>query len=314
MDVEGAYWQPYRFPFDNATNEVPSHAIETAKEMARLNQIILETINVYCGSRGRVTAPSILQLYRKYLQWKQTLPPAMQIDYDAYPSLPHVYFLHAHYHVALCQLFQPLLNYHQFSRTTLEHVRSITIQAAQDGVKVLRAHRQLFSGRYQTPLQAFCTIHLCDTVIRCRQSDTDAQEAVEFCLQTLHDALPGFVFVGPLQAMFCQTVLDQHLLLPKEVNKLMGGRTQYGPEELLDACERVTYMQPVELLLERLDPLIADSFEREWQNFIEEHGAAIDEHVIERTREETDEKFRQRQSVQDSPSNRSMQIDSIVNP
>lgn len=93
MDKEGAYWQPYRFPYDNTADEIPSLAIQTAKELARLNQIVLDTINVYCGSRGRVKANSILYLYRKYLQWKEVLPSSMRVDDGSSQALPHIYFL-----------------------------------------------------------------------------------------------------------------------------------------------------------------------------------------------------------------------------
>lgn len=172
-------------------------------------------------------------------------------------------------------------------------------------------YRKSYSNRYQTPLQGFCLVHLCDTLIRCRQSDSDTQDIIAFCLEMLHEALPGFAFVGPLQAMFCQTVLEQRLLLPKDVNKLMGNRTQYGPEEFLDVCERVTYSQPVDLLIARLDDTIADRWEREWQDFIEAHGCSGEgEMAMSSTAEGTP----QPRSERDSPSNRSMQINSLVNP
>lgn len=314
LDKEGACWQPYRVPQDNAMSEIPSHAIRTAKELARLNQIILETINVYCGSCGRVTAKSILYLYRRYLQWKEALPPTMRIDESDSQPLPHVYSLHAHYHVALCQLFQPLLDYDRFSQVTLDHIRNITTQAAEDGIKVLRAYQKFFSARYQVPLQSFCLVHLCDTLVRRGRSDVDTQSVVTFCLEMLHLALPGFVFIGPLQAMFCQMILEQRLPLPKDVNKLMGGRTQYGLEEFLDACERVTYAQPIDVLLERLDPLIADKFEGEWHDFIEAHGGNNSDITVDTPFEGADEQFQERQSNRNSPSSRSMQINSLVNP
>lgn len=91
LDNPDAYWQPYKSPTDAIAARRPSQAIETAKEFAKLYQIIHETINVYCGSRGRVTATGILQIYQRYLQWKNSLrerlDPISAVNNDL---LPHV--------------------------------------------------------------------------------------------------------------------------------------------------------------------------------------------------------------------------------
>ncbi|KAF2805632.1 uncharacterized protein BDZ99DRAFT_524592 [Mytilinidion resinicola] len=272
FDTNQDFWQPYQHPADATTTKMHSHAIRTAKELAGLNRIIMNTINVYCGSRGPVTAQSILQLYRKYLEWKAGLPSILDVGEDDSQKLPHVYFLHAYYHVALCQLFQPLL-YHRFSQTTLDHIKSITVQTAQDGFKILQAYQQSWSYRYQVPLQLFCLVHICDALVRFDTPEIDKPELVEFCLKGLHEASPSFSFVGPLQFMFLQTVREQGVATPANLHELMDGRTHYGPEDLLDACERVTYVQPIEILLQRFDPGISADFEPEWQEFIESHGS-----------------------------------------
>jgi len=275
LDNETAFWQPYRSPTDNATSEVPSYAIQTAKQLAGLNMIIMNTINVYCGSRGAVTAHSILKLYRNFLEWKANLPSVLEVKADDSQKLPHIYFLHAHYHVALCQLFQPLL-YHGFPQATLDHIKRITVQTAMNGLKVLEAYERLFSNRYQVALQLFCLVHICDTLVRLGPAEINKPELVRFCLRGLHEALPYFSFVGPLQYMFLQAAGEQGVVIAKDIPELMGGRTQYGPEELLDACERVTYSQPIEILLQRFDPSIAADFEHEWHEFIEAHGGSDD--------------------------------------
>jgi hypothetical protein len=85
-----AYWRPYRLPRDAAEVERPSHAIETAKELAKLSQIIHQTITVWCGSRGRVTAQGLLKLYRKYLTWRENLPEYIA-DPNEGASLAHCF-------------------------------------------------------------------------------------------------------------------------------------------------------------------------------------------------------------------------------
>lgn len=113
-----------------------------------------------------------------------------------------------HYHTALCHLLQPLVPYTQFSQPTRDHLRTIVNQNAKAGLNLLKRYRELYSNRYQPPLQAFCLVHLADTFIRYSPSGVERQEAVRFCLDMLKECQPGLVIAGPLQAMFCQTVLE----------------------------------------------------------------------------------------------------------
>lgn len=87
-------WQPYRRLHDRDVPGRPSHATECAKAFAQLNQIVHETINVYCGSRGPVSATSILRLYAKFMDWRRELPESLRnTSGDAQNALPHVFTL-----------------------------------------------------------------------------------------------------------------------------------------------------------------------------------------------------------------------------
>jgi hypothetical protein len=123
-------------------------------------------------------------------------------------------------------------------------------------------------------MQAFCLLHLSDLILRQGKLEVDA--TILFCLEMLSESLPGFPMVGPLQAMFCESVISCGYKLPANVEQLMGGRTwqSYSREDKLECCERLTYAQPVDLLVERLDPHIARVFEEEWNEIIENHGAS----------------------------------------
>ncbi|KAJ9635972.1 hypothetical protein H2199_008327 [Coniosporium tulheliwenetii] len=311
MDASDAYWQPYRFPTDNASTPIPSYAIQTAKELAKLGQASHQIINVYCGSRGKVTASSIVSLYGHCLRWYEELPSVLKLDVPDAEALPHIFHLHIYYHVALCQLFQPLLAYDGFSDATRQHIRSIAIQSAQAGLQILERYQRIFSNRYQTPLQAFCLVHLCDTLIRQR---VNAQEAIQFCLEMLHEALAGFLFIGPLQSMFCQTVKEYGLALPDNHEELRNGRMSYSTEELLDTCERITYVQPVGILVQRIDPSISEEFEKAWKKFIETHGGTEKELADIVDDADVDLRRSSQHSGQGSPTRRFMQIDSLMNP
>ncbi len=142
------------------------------------------------------------------------------------------------------------------------------VRSSREGVQLLERYRNALTNRYQPPLQAFQLVHLCDAILRVGPAERDGlgQRIVVFCLEMLGEALPDFAFVGPLQAMFCQTARESGFVLPDDVDALMQGRSAYGPEELLDACERTTYRQPAGLLLGRLDAAaMARDWDAEWR-------------------------------------------------
>ncbi|KAL8966860.1 MAG: hypothetical protein Q9183_003180 [Haloplaca sp. 2 TL-2023] len=87
-------WRFYRTDGDPGDVPVrPSHTIMTASHQAGLFRIIHESLNLYCGLRGLVTAESALMLYRRYTDWAEDLPlPLTQVEFEERP-LPHVLFL-----------------------------------------------------------------------------------------------------------------------------------------------------------------------------------------------------------------------------
>ena len=91
MDKDDAVWRFYRRVGD--TNELPtrqSHAIRTACYQSTLLQVIQESISLYCGVQGKVTAQSLIECYKKYMDWKENLPSIIRsTDIDDQP-LPHI--------------------------------------------------------------------------------------------------------------------------------------------------------------------------------------------------------------------------------
>lgn len=71
-------WWFYRYPEDesNATSR-PSYSLWTVSEHTKIYNIIHETILQYCAHEGRLSAPKLLNLYTRYLDWKENLPPAV---------------------------------------------------------------------------------------------------------------------------------------------------------------------------------------------------------------------------------------------
>ena len=75
---------------DNPKNR-KSLAVLTAREHAKLYRVIHHCTFVYGGAGGKVSADSLLDIFERYLAWKDELPPELQST-EGEP-LPHVLFL-----------------------------------------------------------------------------------------------------------------------------------------------------------------------------------------------------------------------------
>lgn len=90
-DKDDAVWCFYRRLGDEREMPTrPSHAIITACHQAGLFRIVNETLNLYCGIRGQVSAYKVLDVYRKYLDWKEALPPVIANIGEGDQPLPHI--------------------------------------------------------------------------------------------------------------------------------------------------------------------------------------------------------------------------------
>lgn len=85
------FWRFYKQPGDTDVDHRQGFSLLTASEHAKLFRIVHESILVYCGSRGRVSARALLDLYKRYVNWKANLPPDLR-NLESEP-LPHVLFL-----------------------------------------------------------------------------------------------------------------------------------------------------------------------------------------------------------------------------
>ena len=94
MDKDHAMWRFYRYPGDERELPTrPSYSIVAACYQAKLFRIINESLNIYCGGRGYVSAEIFLQVYRKYMDWKNELPPVLANVDVADQPLPHILYL-----------------------------------------------------------------------------------------------------------------------------------------------------------------------------------------------------------------------------
>lgn len=65
----------------------------TACYQAGLFRIIDDSLNLYSGARGQVSAERFLEVYRKYMDWKSDLPPVIANVDVADQPLPHILYL-----------------------------------------------------------------------------------------------------------------------------------------------------------------------------------------------------------------------------
>ncbi|KAI4264980.1 MAG: hypothetical protein L6R38_009731 [Xanthoria sp. 2 TBL-2021] len=271
VDIQSdkAVWRFYRTVGDQRVLPVrPSHAIMTARYQAALFRIIHESLNLYCGLRGVATAEGILNTYRRYLDWEHDLPPILKIvDVEAQP-VPHILFLHIQYHVAVVQHLTPLLQSGFFEGPNLQELRRLVIQHAQSGVELLEHYRRLYSARYLIPLLCFCIIHLGDALIRYSPEEPPASNTVEFSLMLLQQASVGFPICGPLQELFKRTAVDCGAKMPANVDEITGPLRSYGVDDILDACTRLDYKQPVDQSTRHIDDNIAVDWPSKWQEIV----------------------------------------------
>ncbi|MCJ1468122.1 hypothetical protein MMC07_006750 [Pseudocyphellaria aurata] len=269
MDREHDLWRFYRHVGDD--RELPSrssHAIMTACNHAKLLRIGQESLNLYCGTRGKATAEAILEGYRSYLDWKDNLPPAIKnIDINDQP-LPHVLYLHVLYHAALVQHFTPLLHCNQFSEEDTARLCRLVLFHARTGVDILQHAHRLYSSRYQLPLVTFCSLHISDTLIRHAPDDPPASQTVQFCLETMQQSRLGFGICGPLQELFLRTAMKCNVDIRVDIDELMKPRQHFGVDDILDACTRLDYTLPIGQALHHIDPGVAQDWPYQWQRLI----------------------------------------------
>lgn len=266
MEKDDALWRFYRHPGDERELPTrPSHAIVAACNQARLFRIVDESFDLYCGVRGQVSAVKFLVVYRRYIDWKADLPPVIANVDVADQPLPHILYLHVQYHTALVQHFSPLLHCGLFSPDDHAELVRIVAYHARSGLELLSHARRLYSARLSMPLLSFCLVYVCDGLVRFSPQEPSASDTVEFCLEVLQQNSAGFALCGPLQSLFCQTVEECGVQLSDEMRAIMGSFDHYVMDDILDACTRLSYRQPLDQFLLGIDPEIAKEWPGEWQ-------------------------------------------------
>lgn len=173
------------------------------------------------------------------------------------------------YHVAVIQHLEPLLKSKAFDGSSEDFIIGVVIRHAQDAIRILQQFRRLYSTRYLLPLMSFCTVHVGDTLIRYTPHDPLGTQVVEFCLATLQEASAGFPICGPLQELFKRTADECGVQLPSNIEEITGNLGHYGMDDILDACTRLDYKQPIDQSVRHIDDKVEEEWANKWQQIIE---------------------------------------------
>lgn len=168
------------------------------------------------------------------------------------------------YHTAIVQLLQPVVHI-EHSKDAHRKLIGFVLHQARAGLQLLKRYRELYSSFYLSPLQLVCLVQLCDALVCYDSSGPTTSQTIRFCLASLEDAKSGYPLAGPLQKMFRQSLAEYNIPVPDEIERMMGSAANLGTEELLDACTRATYRQPVNHILPNMDINMSEEFVAGWQ-------------------------------------------------
>lgn len=104
--------------------------------------------------------------------------------------------------------------------------------------------------------------------MRYSPKDPPASDVVEFCLGLLQQASAGFAINGPLQELFRRAAVECGTTLPPNVEQMTGQLGNYGMDDILDACTRLDYKQPVDQSVRHIDDKIANEWPTKWEQIV----------------------------------------------
>ena len=115
----------------------------------------------------------------------------------------------------------------------------------------------------------FAVLHLTDVLARffpggIEGGSKDGPEAIQIGMEVLTQSRSGFPVAGPLQEMLRKSANECAIRLPKNLTDLMAiprpQKNLYKMDDLIDACTRPNYVQPVDEIRLRYLP----SFAADW--------------------------------------------------
>ena len=169
------------------------------------------------------------------------------------------------YYTVVVQLFLPLLHGDFFQGDYKAELRRIVVHHARCGIEPLEHVKRIYGTRFLSPTMMFCLIHLGDTLFRFSSDASSAASIIDFCLEALQQARPGFPMCGPLQALFCREFERTDIRIPNHIREISDSLKSYTFDDFLDVCLRLEYTQPIDPILRYFDRQVAETWPNEWE-------------------------------------------------
>lgn len=168
-----------------------------------------------------------------------------------------------------------MLHLEQIERDSYAQLLGLVTEHATTGMQLLVQYQDTYSNSYLCPFQLMCLVQLCDTMVKYNGTIGTAAQTIQFCLTCLEDAKAGYPVARALEKMFRNSLAEYRISIPDDVEAMVTQSDHLGPEELLDACTRATYKQPISQLLPQVQANAGQEFVTRWQQLFS-HGRLSD--------------------------------------
>ena len=266
----------------------PGLAKRIASVYANLLRLAHQTIAMYCGARGSIAGGDVFQRSHEYSAWQDGLPydlrlaaasgssPSSEGQNHAVPmhaivSLQYVFTpidsivtnteISLQYYTAIVLLFLPIFHIEHISPAFHSLIRGYILQSARHGLDLLRRSVDGHLRYGYLPMTMQSIIHLGDTVARLSSDSNEKVAAIKLCAYALQQNRKCFQLAGPLLQLLRDNLRQIDPGLIQYVDEVFGKENQYTMDEILEACTRLTYRQP----MKQITRFISPAFEHEWQ-------------------------------------------------
>ena len=174
------------------------------------------------------------------------------------------------YDYSIVQLLQPLIDLEGFPSMPVE---GVAWTHAQHALFLLERHyRTHYTCRHQTVLQMFAISGICGFIARFFPTKStkdsaikDGPEAIALGLEILQESNIGFPVAGAIQELLRREAVGCSVKLPPgpPLAPPRSPRPTYSYNDLMDACTRPSYRQPLWSVREKFDKELAEDWYRE---------------------------------------------------
>ena len=138
-----------------------------------------------------------------------------------------------------------------FGGAQLQEIRKIIATHALQGLGHIQRATRLYTARFHMPILSFCCVHLADAAIVYEHHR--GPEALQIAMNALQETRAGFDLCGPLQELLRQRAVACNIQIPSSISPLLGSLSHFGMDEILDACTRLSFTQPLKQILSHFD-------------------------------------------------------------